>query len=245
MKNYTYMSFLGLTLLLSISLGFPQYVCAQSMEVTEQAIATSRLGDANDMNSVVRSYDNRYEGLKGDPMAFEEFGYGVVYTSGGNKKKFQVMNYEAYSHEVATLNNGKMEYLPKGMIESFWMVTPTSTDTLQFRKFTSKEDDQIFFGQVLLEGKVTYIKKYEKYIQKADYQGTYSSGKTYDEFKDKVKFFAVNQKGDMTSFKPNKKGLESIFPEKQSEIKTYLKKNKPDLKSSSELAEMLAILSGE
>ncbi len=245
MKNYTYMSFLGLILLLSVSLGFPKYISAQSMEVTEQAIATDRLGDANDLNAVVRSYDNRYEGLRGDPLAFEVNGSGVVYTTGGNKKKFQVMNYEAYSHEVTTWNNGKMEYLPKGMIESFWMLNNGTEDTLFFKKFTSKEDNQVFFGQVLYEGQVTYIKKYEKYIQKADYQGTYSPGKNYDEFKDRVKFFAVDQRGNMTMFKPNKKGLESLFPGKQSELKTYLKKNKPDLKSNKELIEVISAFAGE
>ncbi|MEM8900457.1 MAG: hypothetical protein AAGC85_20240, partial [Bacteroidota bacterium] len=94
----TYMFLPSTLLVVLFSLVFLGNVTAQSMEVTEQAIATDRLGDANDLNAVVRSYDNRYEGLRGDPLAFEVNGSGVVYTTGGNKKKFQVMNYEAYSH---------------------------------------------------------------------------------------------------------------------------------------------------
>lgn len=219
---------------------------AQSMEVSEQAIATDRLGGDTNVSSVVRSYDNRYQGVKGDPLAFPAFYRGAVITTGGKTRILPMMNYEAYSHEIASMDiEGKMEYLPKGMIESFWLYDPVSRDTLFFKKFIPEGEELEFYGQILFEGERTFVKKYEKFVQKADYQGAYSAGKPYDEFKSKIKYFVLDAEGSMTYFKPNKKGIESVFSGKSAEVKTYLKKNKPDLKSQQGLAAVLAHLEGE
>ena len=108
---------------------------AQELNPTEQAIAGRRLLNDNNINAVVRSYDNRYEGLKGSPMAFETYMSGVVETNGGKQHEYESINYEAYGDEIVVLNSkGNPEYLPKGMIKSFYLIPlDTELDTLKFR----------------------------------------------------------------------------------------------------------------
>ncbi|MEM6768917.1 MAG: hypothetical protein AAF655_28530 [Bacteroidota bacterium] len=219
---------------------------AQEADSTEKENTDIKRRYVENFNALMNTFDESYEGLKGSPMVSPTFVKGVVVTNRNARKAFEQLNYEAFQNEVVSLNEkGNVEFLPKKLMSTFCLYNFGGQDSVLFKKFRSQEDQHVFFGQVLYSGESIYIKKYEKYIQEADYQGLYSADIPYDEFKDRIKYFSVGKTGKMTPFKASKKGLEKLFPEKKSQIKAYWRKHYPNLKSDIALTRALEILVGE
>ena len=216
----------------------------QETDTTEQDEGPRKRRYVEHFHVWFRTFDETYQGMKGTPLVTEEFVEGAVITSRFARKEFDLINYEVYQDEVVVLNAaGKIEFLPKGFVRSFSLYNVNGQDSLMFGKFKDPEDQKIFFAQVLCKGKHTYIKRYEKYIQDANYQGAYNAGIPYDEFKDRVHYFAVGRKGEMIPFKRSKKGLEKLFPDKKAEIKAFMREQIPNLKSDNDLVVALSTLS--
>lgn len=194
---------------------------------------------ANASNSMFRSFDNRYSGVKGSTTVFEDFVYGNVNMKSGERAEGQELNYDVMTNELIVRSRiyKKILAVRYDLVNSFELID-VNGDTLFFLKATEKG-----FVQKVHEGKSKVYLKYQKQIARANHGGAYNSNaRTYDEFVD-VSTYLVSKDGEpLTEMKGSRKGVEAKFPEKKDFIKKYFKENKPDLKIPKEMSRFFAAL---
>jgi hypothetical protein len=194
---------------------------------------------ANASNSMFRSFDTRYSGVKGYSTVFEDFVYGNVNMKSGERAEGQELNYDATTNELIVRSRiyKKVLAVRSDLVLSFELIN-VDGDTLLFKKVTEKG-----FCQVLHEGKINAYMKYAKQIARANHGGAYNSnGRTYDEFTD-ANVIMISKNGEpLEEIKATKKAFEAKFSEKKEAIRQYVKSNKPDLKNQKELIQFLIFL---
>jgi hypothetical protein len=194
---------------------------------------------ANAANSMFRSFDNRYSGVKGHSTVFEDFVYGNVNMKSGERAEGQELNYDAITNELIVRSRIYKRVLAvrSDLVASFELIN-VDGDTLVFKKVTEKG-----FCQVLHEGKIKAYLKYTKQIARANHGGAYNSNaRTYDEFMD-VNAILMSKDGEgLEEIKGSKKAFEAKFPEKKDAIRKYMKEKKPDLKNPKQLTQFIAYL---
>lgn len=194
---------------------------------------------ANSNNSMFRTFDNRYSGVKGQATIFEDFVYGNVNMKSGERAEGQELNYDAMANELIVRSRLYKRVLAvrNDQLESFELINADG-DTLFFKRVTEKG-----FCQVVHEGNVRVYLKYGKQIARANHGGAYNSNaRTYDEFVD-ANVYMISKNGEpLEEMKASRKALESKFPEKKDFIKKYFKDNKPDAKNARDMSRFLAAL---
>lgn len=194
---------------------------------------------ANSNNSMFRTFDNRYSGVKGQATVFEDFVYGNVNMKSGERAEGQELNYDAVTNELIVRSRIYKRILAvrSDLVDSFELIN-VDGDTLHFKKVTEKG-----FCQVLYEGDVKVYLKYAKQIARANYGGAYNANaRTHDEFIDANVYLLSKDGGPLEEIKGSRKAFEARFPEKSEAIRKYVRENKADLKNPKELVQLLAYL---
>jgi hypothetical protein len=192
--------------------------------------ANSNLQNAE--TSMFRSFDNRYEGVKGHSTVFEDFVTGNVNMKDGERVVRQELNYDAITNELIVRSRVYKRILAvrRDLVESFELISPDG-DTLVFKKVTERG-----FCQKIYEGKSKLYLRYVKQVAKANHGGGYNANaRNYDEFEDHNIFLISVNEQTLEEIKPARKAFEKRFPEKKELIDEYFKANKPDLKSTKDL----------
>jgi hypothetical protein len=199
--------------------------------------ANANLANAN--NSMFRTFDNRYSGVKGQPTVFEDFVYGNVNMKSGERAEGQELNYDAVANELIVRSRIYKRVLAvrTELVDSFELINADG-DTLFFKKVTEKG-----FCQVVYEGNMRVYLKYVKQVARANHGGAYNSNaRTFDEFVD-ANVYLISKNGEpLEEIKGTRKAFEAKFPETSDAIRKYVKENKPDLKKPNELVPFLAYL---
>lgn len=200
------------------------------------------LGDAGN-HAVVKTYDQRYEGVRGTPFLQGEWLPGEVWTSSGSHIKKALLKYDAYKDELLFQMKGYTQVAIKTNVTAFLLLDAEQGDSLYFVKKTialpgSRQLANEYF-QLLYDGPSQLLKKHSKVLQRADYQGAYSSGKTYDEFISETQYYLRLPTGSYQKVKLNKKSLLKILDQHPQALKSYLKLHPPAWKSAAYLCELL------
>lgn len=211
MKNY-------LTFLFLISM--PTLALSQ----TEGFDGFSNLMSSN--TSMFRSFDNRYEGVTGQPTLFENYVTGRVITKNGVKYNNVQINFDAYQNELVVLNRQKKPVIVNSAeIDSFMMVNPLDKSPLHFKKISV--EGKIVYAQLLTNGKAKLFKQPGKKLERATYTGAYNqNGKRFDEFVETTEYYFQVEGNDLSKLGRTKKFLSRIIPGKEKEIDKWLSKNK-------------------
>jgi len=199
--------------------------------------ANANLGGAN--NSMFRSFDNRYEGVKGHSTVFDDFVYGNVNLKDGERAEGQELNYDAITNELIVRSRIYKRILAvrRDLVVSFELIN-VDGDTLFFKKATDKG-----FCQVIHEGNLKMYLKYVKQVVKANYGGAYNANaRNYDEFVEQNIYLISTNGEELEEIKPQRKAFDKKFPEKKEVIQRYFKENKPDLKNWKEMGQFIAYL---
>jgi hypothetical protein len=216
------------------------FLCAMGIARAQLTGADANYNLQNADVSMFRSFDNRYEGIKGSPTVFDNFVRGRVKMKKGNNVAGQELNYDAVAGELITRSKvyNKILAVRPDLIESFELISPDG-DTLIFKRAADKG-----FCQQIYEGKkMNLYFRHVKQLSKANYGGGYNANaRNYDEFVDASEYMISLEGGRPEVIKPARKTFEKIFPEKKDLISGYFKEHKPDLKNNRELAAFLAYL---
>lgn len=191
-------------------------------------------------SGLVRSFDNRYQGIKGTPYLFEEWVPGEVFMKNKQTITIKEFNYNCYTNEVAYLDPSSkaVMLINKNNIEQFYMLS--GADTLVFFQVQLEENAIPIFAQVLYKGESTLYRVYEKEFVKADYEGVYSAGRKYDEFDDNSDLYLSKPDDAIPGkVKKSKKQILAAFPEAEKELSAYMKAEKLNLKQEEDLVKLL------
>lgn len=192
--------------------------------------------------SMFRSFDNRYEGVTGQPTIFEDFVTGRVITKNGVKYSNIQINLDAYQNELVALNRLKKPVIVNSAeIDSFMIVNPLDNTPLHFKKISIA--GKIVFAQLICDGKIKLFKHYVKKLERATYTGAYNqNGKRSDEFVEASEYYVQPGDNEIAKWGRTKKALAKLIPEKEKEIDKWTSEHK--IKSDEELKRLFEHLNG-
>jgi hypothetical protein len=187
----------------------------------------------------VKTFDNRYEGVKGTPYVFEEFRQGEVFLKNKNKVVIEALNYNCFENEITYMDpsTDEVRLLNKFQVDLFTI--QDGDKVLRFVPLQLEDAETIFVEVLYNKGSIAY-KVYKKEWVKANYEGGYSADRKYDEFVDKYDLY-FSKKGDNTLYqaKKSKKQVMAAFPDQKSNISSFIKSNKLNLKEDESLVKLL------
>jgi hypothetical protein len=188
----------------------------------------------------IKTFDNRYEGVRGTPYIFEAFLPGEVFLKSKSKIAVKELNYNCFENEIAYNDPVKKTTMLMNPYQVEMFVLINGDERLTFAPVKLKEDSEIIFAQVLYNKGSLVYKVFQKDFVKANYEGGYSADRKYDEFVDKYDLFFMKE-GELILYKAkkSKKQMLSAFPGKEKEISSFIKSNKLDLKEEDALVSLL------
>ena len=155
-----------------ITLGFiVSITCsAQNISVPQGYEAKENLRELGSMDGTgnVRTFDNRYEGVKGTPYVFEEFHPGEVYLKTKNKVAVQDLNYNCFENELVYLDPATKVIRVMNRFQVDLFTIRDGDRVLTFVPVKLGDDEQTIFAEVLYnKGSIVY-KVYGKEWLKAN-----------------------------------------------------------------------------
>ncbi len=191
-------------------------------------------------SKVARTFDNRYEGVKGTPYLHGKWTKGTVKYKDGSfsKGSFKV---DAYGNNLlALLSSGDSVIMLPNIIEEVKLTTDNG-NTQTFRMFLLNPKQPVgSYAAVVYDGNTKLILNTKKNLVKADFKGGYSSGQTYDEFTSTAAYFIQPGDGQPVKVnKLNKKNVLSALTRNQEQVKSYVAEQKLDLQNEADVIRLL------
>lgn len=191
-----------------------------------------------------RTFDLRYEGVKGTPMLFENWQEGVVYLKKEDSEPLEVeVNYNALEQQLLfKLPTGQMGVLPLDALEK---VTAQHEDTTYlFKPFPQSEvegrkKEDLKFYEVLYEGNCTLLKVVNKKFKRADYKHPYGPDRRADTFIDLMDYFLKVGDGEYEKVKLKEKHILKALSDHAPEAEAIVKENGWELETESEVTALL------
>jgi hypothetical protein len=191
--------------------------------------------------SVARTWDNRYEGVRGTPYLKNVWQNAQITSVEGKVYSNVPLKYDVYSNLLA-VKNSKGDSISSEtayMKEFTWIGTgmtfvkePLLDNTTDIKNFSR------FYQQLFKGNKTTLLKNFRKELLKADYQGGYSANRRYDELIDEVDYF-LKKGNQIEKIKLNEKNVLKFTFDKEKEVKDFLKKQKLNLKNEADVIKLL------
>ncbi|MCC9135364.1 hypothetical protein ACFSKU_11470 [Pontibacter silvestris] len=168
---------------------------------------------------MILTYNNRYEGVKGTPYFVDDWHKGTLGFKNTIYDQVEV-KYNVYENRVLYRGtDGKEFFLEPHQIDYF------TIDSFTFKKPENLKGLDVklmnSFFAVLHEGKKCQLLMLpEKTFIKANYQGGYSAGNTYDELQTAKRYYFVDHNNEAQKIKLNKKSLLQVLHNKNPEVES-------------------------
>jgi len=233
MKSTSKTIFITAVLLFIVSVSLAQQPTGQDAFVNSLNLG----GQSN----VARTWDDRYEGVKGTPY-FKNVWQNAQITSMEGKVYNNVpLKYDVYSN-LLVIKNSKGDSISTetaNVKEFTWIGTgltfvrePLLDNTTDIKNFGR-------FYQLLFRGeKTTLLKNHRKEILKADYQGGYNANRRYDELIDETDYY-LKKGSQIEKIKLNEKNILKSTADKEKELRDFIKKQKLNLKNETDVVKLL------
>ncbi len=208
---------------------------APSAAITSDNIES--LGDNSGTNAI-RTFDDRYRGVRGTPFLFEDWTLGTLFLDDSTEVSNVKLNLDIANNRLYVRSNDQVVLLSKDRVRYIRFLADFTLFTNSKVAGLSLEGDP--YIQVLEEGKnKLYAIRNKKYIE-ADYRGAYSSGQKYDEYRDAdSEYVLAREDGEVKTFKLKKKDIFEIFPVSEADLKEIIKENDVNIKSEKGLTNLV------
>lgn len=211
---------------------------AQVADGLDQQINLNEIGREGNMG-VVRTFDHRYEGVKGSPFFVDQWINGTVYLENGKIYKDLPLKYDVYQNELLALTRGQAIYVTRNIINSFVLQPDSLEHEIKFTKVKAASNhkgiDEDQFFRVLHKGEYTLYELQNRIFLKANYQGAYSANKPYDKFESTTRYYYLDPDNNFERLKTSIGGIASIFGDKKREVKNCIFAEKLDPKATRDL----------
>lgn len=232
-----------LSFVISITLSLTAAM-AQEMSEPEKQQNLQNLG-TSDLSGMVRTYDERYEGVKGHPLFFEDWVTGSVLLE--NNQEYQAeLQYNVHTDELIVKQKGRDPViLDKERVRAFSMGVNDAANMANFVKASYLEHElprvkEDKYVQVLYDGETVLYAINRKPLNKANYKGAYNTGQTYDEFGElDASYYFVGPHG-VKKMKNNEKSvLKALGDKKDGKLADYIEEQNLDLQDRTDLVELI------
>ena len=218
------------------SISLPCIAVAQDLQGSP---ALTYLQDFLDPASSVMTYRSGETGLKtiGSPLVFEDFVPCVVYFTDNRKTGTEKVNYNCHANTVLYTDGSDVFHIESKLIDRLEF-QPSENTVCVFRQVFLNDQKKNLFLQTLYEGcGILYKRHYRKFVE-ADYGGAFSAEKYYDEYKELQDYYISLNENNAVPLKLTKKNLLNIMQPHAREIQAFLKTEKINLKSETDLVKV-------
>lgn len=186
------------------------------------------IGGGSHPGVVVRTIDNRYEGLRGTPYFLDTWSKGQVELVDGRRYVDVPIKFDAFRQALILLRpkmGNDSIIVDRNTVNQFRLVDAVGQEYVFKRYPTVKSADvEGSYFLVLYEGKSTLLKRIAKTFQGADYKQPYSTDIRYDSFQNKFDYYLLKPDQTLTKVKLSKKSLLDALADKRDGLKTYADK---------------------
>jgi len=234
-----------LLLIVSLICGGFASVLAQDQTTADKQQIIDQVGEETLMSSV-QTYDNRYEGVKGNPFLSDDWQMGSFELTDGSTYEKMPLRYDLLADELHFQNQMKVaSVVPQERLKKFTLSGPISNEDLHFSKarYFESLDGEVKpnkLVQLVYDNDFRMVAVRFKVIKKADYEGGYSRNRTYDEITEVApKYFLLKPGESAERIKPRKKSLLKAFPQQSQQLEGLLDAGQYDLADPNEMARLL------
>ncbi|QJD80240.1 hypothetical protein [Spirosoma rhododendri] len=168
----------------------------------------------------VRTFDQRYEGLRGTPYMFPYWAKGYVVLTTGQRYDKARIKYDAYHQELLITQppiRPDSILIDRERVSWFVIQTPDSNGAILFRRFpdlrAADANLKNSYYRVLSDGPHTLLQRISKTFRPASYQGTYSRDVRYDAFDNKTDYYILSPDQRLSKVKLTTKSLLAALTE--------------------------------
>jgi len=221
---------------------FIYLACAgQQVVAPEGYEALMNLRELGSMDGLgnVKTFDTRYEGVKGSPNVFESWHPGEVYMKNRGRIGIEQMNYNSFQNEIVYMDPDTYKHmtLDKYLVDFFRIF---NEDTLLFVPVIFPEETEPVFAQVIYNKKSQVYKVYRKEYLQANYGGGYSADRRYDEFVDKHDlYFRKHDENVLYKLRRPARRVKKAFGEDSGKISSFIKSNDLKFKDEKDLLRLM------
>jgi hypothetical protein len=197
---------------------------------------------AENSSTVVRSFDNRYQGMRGSPYLLNHWVQADI-SYANNKTQTDVpVKYDVYANQLVMRRPQGDSVVIVSPVSGFLLKDVTSGKNWIFSRFKDAKTDDTALKEELLEvlydGKTALLARYDKMLIKASYQGAYSANRPYDELEDEKNYYLRKPDQTLVKTKLNKKQLLEHLSA-SAELKKWVDTEKLDLKKEGDVVRLL------
>ncbi|QHT68673.1 hypothetical protein GXP67_19495 [Rhodocytophaga rosea] len=197
----------------------------------------------NDLNTIVRKFDNRYQGVIGSPFLFDQWNAGTVTLTNGKVLTNIPLKIDLYGNEIiAKRQSGDSIIIFSNSIQKVSLTENRTGREFMFEKISSINGEPPVVREgyldVLYKGKYLLLAERRKNLIKANYSGGYNAGKPYDEFVTETDYYVKKPDQKPEKLRLTKKAILEVFPDHQQELKTFISQNQMDFKNEIQVAQV-------
>ncbi|MBD1362192.1 hypothetical protein IDJ77_00090 [Mucilaginibacter sp. ZT4R22] len=182
-----------------------------------------------------------YTNVDGTPYLYDTWQQGMVKLANGVSSKDKMpLKYNLVDDLVSFKDKESGEEMAFVVPVQEFTLNLTTDDELFVRHFRSgykgiEGSTPASFFEVLSDGKIQLIKKFNKVVFETQNIGSASKTRS---FLDKTKYYIVNN-GKALQVKNDKKSLLAALGDKQAQMEDYIKTNKVNFKSDTQLGKLV------
>lgn len=209
------------------------------------------LGNLTPLSSGALGFDNRYQGVKGSPFLFSDFESGTIqFTKQDTFSTPFKLNVDLIKNTLLVqLNNGSLGEISANNVKALQFKTlpnqPAKWIVLSEKEVEGINSVRLKFYGNLYNGQYRLFKSITKTFKKANYQGAYNAGNTYDEFLTEENYWLSAPGKPFEKVKLKKKDIEKALSDKAAKVQQIVQQNKLDLNDHYDIVQLLILLEKE
>jgi hypothetical protein len=194
--------------------------------------------------SMVRTFDNRYEGVRGTPYLYPKFYLADVWLVNSKEPKKLPVRYNVHLSELEFQIQGKIQAIPLANLKQFVL----TDEQLENRLFLvtslaladGSQTESILVEKLYEDGCLLYKESMKRLVE-ANYEGAYSPNRRADEFRDRDRYYLRTQaEGTFTKIRISRGQVLKTLQDQKDALKRYIRQEAMRMDSESDLLEILA-----
>lgn len=176
---------------------------------------------------------NRSVETIGSPYLYEEFSRGILTLDNERETEPLLINFNAYQNRIEFQDGGDIIAVPGDRVRNFTFMTDDKQ--IHFEKgYSARGLDENEFVQVMSEGAITFLRKYEVSFQ--ENIASYGNATQKDEYISNERFYVVVN-GEIDRIRRlNERTITRIPDSYKSEMEAFKSEFKPDLSTAEGVA---------
>ncbi len=192
-------------------------------------------------NNVVRTFDYRFEGMKGSPFIPENWAEATLITDKNKRVSNVKVLYDVLDYQLwVERPNGIRMVANTQQVDSFMINNKGGIRTFVKVNDPTIEEKAVFL-ELMSEGEVNLYCKYRKYFVPGDRDNAAYNNQRYSEYKSGKSLYYIQRVGSDTFEKitPQKGKIFKALADKKDEIKAFIKENEFYIVDESNLVEIV------